>query len=183
MSSMYGNAIAFHANVNEAGESLIDTAKRSFDHSPSLFNRTFQSFVVRPTEKNNWEPIGLIYQRVHAVMTAVAQALHYRDQRQKWGRWRVFVPSLRSESSLVHKISDGWDSLGDLPEPCALCRQIHRGTRSFQVRKPCAGLGLGYTGSSFIVGLSSMRSCSAKTLSAHNRVVIESGKTGHRPTK
>jgi len=47
-------------------------------------------------------------------MTAVAQALHYRDQRQKWGRWQVFVPSLGSESSLIHKRSDGWDTFRSL---------------------------------------------------------------------
>lgn len=48
------------------------------------------------------------------MMEAVVQALHYRDQGQKSGRWLVFVPSLGSKSSLIHKTSDGCDSLRGL---------------------------------------------------------------------
>lgn len=107
------NAIAFLTGLNETGELLIDTAKRSFDRSPALFNRTFQSFVTLSTE----EQVGRYrfdLKRVKAMMTAVVQALHYRDHHQKWGRWRVFVPTLRSESSLIPKSSDGWDTVKDL---------------------------------------------------------------------
>lgn len=107
------NAIASLAGLNETGEFLFDTAKRSFGYSPALFRQTFQSFVVRSRE----EEVGtyrLDLKRVDAVMTAVVQALHYHDQHQKWGRWRVFVPSLRSESSLTHKGSDGFDAVRDL---------------------------------------------------------------------
>ncbi len=107
------NAIAFLAGLNGTGELLIDTAKRSFDHSPALFKRTFQSFVVHSQE----EQVGTYkadLPRVRTVMTAVAQALHYRDQHQKWGRWHVFVPSLGSEASLIHKRSDGWEAFRDL---------------------------------------------------------------------
>ena len=106
-------AIASLADLNETGALLFDTAKRSFDHSPALFARTFQSFVVHSPE----EQVGTFkydLPRVKAMMTAVVQALHYRDQRQKWGRWRVFVPSLGVESSLIHKRSDGWDAFRDL---------------------------------------------------------------------
>lgn len=45
------NAIAFLAGLNETGESLIVTAKRSFDHSPALFERTLRSFVVHSPEE------------------------------------------------------------------------------------------------------------------------------------
>jgi len=47
-------------------------------------------------------------------MTAVVRALHYRDQGRKWGRWQVFAPGLGSESSLIHKRSDGWNNFRDL---------------------------------------------------------------------
>jgi hypothetical protein len=107
------NAIASLAGLNETGELLIDTAKRSFDHSPALFERTFRSFVVRSPE----EQVGTYkfdLKRVDTVMEAVVQALHYRDQGQKWGRWQVFVPSLGSESSLIHENADGSDKLRDL---------------------------------------------------------------------
>jgi hypothetical protein len=103
------NAIASLAGLNETGELLFDKTKRSFDRSPALFARTFQSFVVHSHE----EQVGTYkfdLKRVHKVMGAVVQALHYRDQGQKWSRWLVFVPSLGSESSLVHKIPDGSDS-------------------------------------------------------------------------
>jgi len=103
------NAIAFHAGLNETAELLVDTAKRSFDHSPALFKRTFQSFVVRSTEEQV-ATYKADLNRVKAMMTAVVQALHYRDQRQKWNRWQVFLPTLRSESSLDQG-SDGWEAL------------------------------------------------------------------------
>jgi len=107
------NAIACLAGLNETSGLLFDTAKRSFSYSPSLFRRTFQSFVVRsPVEEEGTYRFDL--ERVDNVMTAVVQALHYHDQHQRWGRWRVFVPSLRSESSSFHKTSDGFDALRDL---------------------------------------------------------------------
>ncbi len=105
------NAIASLAGLNETGELLFDTAKRSFDHSPALFQKTFQSFIVRSPE----EEIGTYrfdLKRVDAMMTAVIRAIHYHDQRQKWDRWQVFVPSLRSESSL-NQGSDSWDDIRD----------------------------------------------------------------------
>jgi hypothetical protein len=107
------NALASLEGLNEAGELLIDKAKRSFDHSPALFEQTFQSFVVHSRE----EQVGTYkfdLKRVDNVMGAVAQALHYRDEGQKWSCRLVFVPSLGSESSLIHKIPDGWDGLRDL---------------------------------------------------------------------
>jgi len=107
------NAIASLAGLNAAGELLIDTAKRSFGHSPALFERTFRSFAVHSRE----EQVGTYkfdLGRVDNVMGAVVQALHYRDQGQKWGRWQLFIPSLGSESSLVHKCPDGWDAFRDL---------------------------------------------------------------------
>jgi hypothetical protein len=102
------NVIAFHKDLSETGELLIDTAKRSFENSPALFNRTFQSFAVRSTEEQV-ATYKADLNRVKAIMTAVVQALHYRDQHQKWNRWQVFVPTLTSESSLEQG-SDGWDS-------------------------------------------------------------------------
>jgi hypothetical protein len=105
------NAIVFLAGLNGTGELLIDKVKRSFDNSPDLFRRTFQSFVAHSTEAQ----VGTYrfdLKRVEPVMTAVVQALHY--QRRKWSCWRVFVPSLGSESSLIHKRPDGWDAFRDL---------------------------------------------------------------------
>jgi hypothetical protein len=103
----------FLANLNETSESLFDTAKRSFDRSPALFERTFRSFVEHsPEEKIGTYEFDL--KRVKAMMTAVVQALHYRDQRQKWGHWKVFVPSLGSNLPLIQRGSPGWDSLWDL---------------------------------------------------------------------
>ena len=107
------NAIASLADLNEAGESLIDTTKRSFDHSPALFKRTFKSFVVRSLE-NQIGTFRFDLKRVDRVMVAVVQALHYRDTGQKWGHWLVFVPSLRSESSLVNGTPDGCEGLRNL---------------------------------------------------------------------
>jgi hypothetical protein len=107
------NAIVSLAGLNQTGESLFETVKRSFDLSPLLFQRTFQSFVVRSHEEEVGT-YGFDLRRVDAMMTGLVQALHYSDRRQKWGRWRVFVPSLRSESSSFHKTSDGFDALRDL---------------------------------------------------------------------
>lgn len=107
------NAVVSLAGLNETGELLIDKAKRSFDHSPALFERTFRSFVVHSRE----EQVGTYkfdLKRLDKVMRAVVQALHYRDQGQKWGPWLVFVPSLGSESSLIHKTADGSENLRDL---------------------------------------------------------------------
>lgn len=106
------NAVVCHAGLNETGELLIDTAKRSFDHSPALFSRTFQSFVVRSAGEQV-ATYKADLNRVRAMMTAVAQALHYRDQRQKWSRWQVFVPTFRSEWS-INQASDGWDGFRGL---------------------------------------------------------------------
>jgi hypothetical protein len=107
------NAIACLAGLNETSGLLFDTAKRSFSYSPSLFRRTFQSFVVRsPVEEEGTYRFDL--ERVDNVMTAVVQALHYHDQHQRWGRWRVFVPSLGSESSLIHKGCDGFATFRNL---------------------------------------------------------------------
>lgn len=106
------NAIVSLVGLTGIGD-LTDIAKRSFDRSPALFVQTFRSFVVHSPEGQlgafKWD-----LPRVKSMMTAVAQALHYRDQRQKWDRWQVFVPSLASESSLIHKRDDGWESLRDL---------------------------------------------------------------------
>jgi len=107
------NSIVSAAGLNERGELLIDAAKRSFDHSPKLLERTFESF----TDHSREEQVGTYQfnlERVDKVMTAVAQALHYRDLGQKWSCRLVFVPSLKSEWSLIHKTHDGWDGVRDL---------------------------------------------------------------------
>jgi hypothetical protein len=101
------NAIVFHAGLNETGALLIDTAKRSFDHSPALFKQTFQSFMVRSTDEKA-ATYKADLNRVKAMMTAVVQALHYRDQGEKWDRWQVFVPTFTSELSLKQG-ADSWD--------------------------------------------------------------------------
>ena len=149
------NAIASSAGLNETGELLSDKTKRSFDRSPALFARTFQSFAVHSHEQQVFT-YKFDLKRVHKVMGAVVQALHYRDQGRKWGRWLVFVASLGSVSSLIHNIPDGADNLrallGRIP-------YVDRSTADAEVFTYGSHAldWAGYTGSPSMVGLSLMR--------------------------
>src|ERR1017187_113160 len=126
------NAIGSLAGLNETGALLFDKASRSFDHSPALFDQTFRSFVVHSGE----EQVGTYkfdLKRVDKVMGAIVQALHYRDQGQKWGRWPVFVPSLGSESSLIHKTADCSDNLRDFRDLLSRIPYVDRSTAQPEV--------------------------------------------------
>ena len=56
--------------------------------------------------------------RMHRIMTAIAQTLHYHDFGRKHKKWRIFTPTLQSEESL-NNLTDAWESLR---KPLALLR-------------------------------------------------------------
>ena len=114
------NSIAFLAGINDAGTAMMHKAMRSFDRSPALFNRTFRSMrpLVRKGEEVGAFPVDL--GRLKAVMISTTQALHYRDQGQKWRWWRFFSPALGSERTLYQQQPDNWEPFRQLlrNDPC-----------------------------------------------------------------
>lgn len=114
------NSITFLAGINDAGTAMMDKTMRSFDRSPALFDRTFQS--ARPLMRNG-EEVGAFkvdLGRLKAVMISITQALHYRDHGQKWRWWRFFSPTLGSEKTVFLQQLDNWEPFRQLlkNDPC-----------------------------------------------------------------
>ena len=104
------NAICIHYGTNTAAKEVFEVAKRSYDHSPALFNRTFSEIAAI---RVNGEEVGQFpfdLARVKAVVNAIVHALSYRDfGRQYIGQWRVFCATLRSPADVPPENVAKWD--------------------------------------------------------------------------
>lgn len=99
------NVICVQRGTNAVAQAAFETAKRAWERSPALFNRTFNEVreVIIEGEAAGVFPFDLA--RIKTVVSAMCRALAYRDFGRGYeGDWRVFCASLRSEQA-----SPEWD--------------------------------------------------------------------------
>jgi hypothetical protein len=104
-------------NTNATAEEVSERAEASWDHSPKLFNRTFEGMLsAEVVGGETVEEIGVFtvdLPRVKRVMEAIAHALYYLERGHAWpGTFEVFC-AFHSERSL-HGLPDGSERRGRL---------------------------------------------------------------------
>jgi hypothetical protein len=104
------NVIVTQLGTNATAENILEVAKRSWDHSPALFARTFHDFGRVTVQEQQTGAFTFDLVRVKSVMSSVAHALAYRDfGRPYLGDWQVFCATLRSR-----KPAPDWDDFRKL---------------------------------------------------------------------
>lgn len=82
-------------------------AKRSWDYSTGLFNRTFREFSVTAVDGEEAGIFPFDLTRVQAVMDAIVHALAFRDFGRTFiGEWHIFCATL-----LSRRPTRDWDKL------------------------------------------------------------------------
>jgi len=106
------NIISAQRGLNWVASRVSETAKESYEHSPSLFKRTFAD--VRPVMVAGEETGAFTVElpRFKRVMKAVAFAMYYHDfGRRNEGDFQIFSTTLQSRSHLYHGQPDGYENL------------------------------------------------------------------------
>src|SRR5947209_13125350 len=110
------NFIVSMSGTNEVAAELFDTAKRSYDRSPKLFQRTFQKY--RPVLRESVEvaAVPMDFSRLETVIKAIAYALYHKDNKPSKFilDWRVFSPTLQSANVVFGVGPDGWAETREL---------------------------------------------------------------------
>jgi hypothetical protein len=102
--------------TNPTAEEVMETAKRSWDHSPKLFDRTFAG-IVEAEVLGGAMPVTIgVFKidlaRVKTVMRAIAHAIYYIERGHAWaGTFEVFC-AFHSEKSL-QGLPDGSEEVGN----------------------------------------------------------------------
>jgi len=106
------NAISIHYGTNTAAEEAFEVAKRSYDHSPALFNRTFRELQAIRVNGQEVGQFPFDLPRVKAVVNAIVHALACRDFGRRYiGQWRIFCATLRSPEDAPPENVANWDQL------------------------------------------------------------------------
>jgi len=98
------------ARLGPESEPVFKKLMRSFDRAPSLIERTYPDLRQIHYRGGETATFSVDLKRVTRVMTAIAQALHYRDFQIKIRRWEMFCPSFHTETSLSGA-PDPWEPL------------------------------------------------------------------------
>jgi hypothetical protein len=108
------NLIAGFYGVNAQGELVFEAAKRSYDRSPALFNRTFHDFDTVRFAGDETAKFTVDLERMKAVMRPIAHAVYFADFGRRFEpQWNVFVASMRSREDLAGLPSQ-WQPFRDL---------------------------------------------------------------------
>jgi hypothetical protein len=92
------NVISYQYGTNTTAEEVFEVTKRSWEHSPKLFERTMKGFETALVDGEETGAHPLELDRVKLVLSAIAHALAYRDfGREFIGEWRVHCSTLRSK--------------------------------------------------------------------------------------
>ena len=104
------NVLCCATNLGPNSEAVFAKMMRSIDRRPALIDTTFQD--LRPIQLRGEETgaFSVELRRFNRIMSAIAQALHYRDFGEKRRYWEVFCPSFHSDESLVGQ-ADAWEPL------------------------------------------------------------------------
>jgi hypothetical protein len=104
------NVVSTQRGTNPTAENVLEVAKRSWDYSPALFNRTFREFWVANVEDEKAGIFPFDLQRVESIMVAIVHALSCRDFGRTYiGEWHVFCASLGSR-----RPTPDWDNLRNI---------------------------------------------------------------------
>jgi len=106
------NVICGQQDTNLVAARVLETAEKSYNKNPKLFNRTFSDVrgVIIDGEETGAFSIEL--PRFKRVMRAIAFAMYYNDfGRRNEGDFDVFSTSLYSRSQLYHDAPDGYENL------------------------------------------------------------------------
>lgn len=142
------NVVCIQYGTNAAAEEVFEVAKRSWDHSEKLFQRTFHDLQVAKIAGEGEAGLFTVdLQRVKAVVSAIAHAVFYLEFGQPApGAFTVFC-AFHSITSLQGD-PDGTEKLGQM---LAGAKYVHRQTpypEVFQYKvhqaKDCVVFALGF---------------------------------------
>jgi len=111
------NIICQQWGTNLVSYRVAETARASFEHSPDLFTRTFESVQPILVAGEETGSFRLDMPRFKRVIRAIAFAMYYRDfGKRNDGDFDVFSTSLHSRSTLYHGAPDGYERLRNILE-------------------------------------------------------------------
>jgi hypothetical protein len=126
--------------TNAIAEEVFATAQRSWDHSPKLFNRTFEGMVeAEVVGGEQTEEIGVFtidLRRVKSVMCAIAHAVYYAERGHAWaGTFEIFCAFHSMES--LQGLPDGSEKTGTwfAARPYAKRPTLHADVFEYQVHE------------------------------------------------
>jgi hypothetical protein len=126
--------------TNATAEEVFEKAKASWDHSPKLFNRTFNGTATAEVLGGEIvEKIGVFtadLPRIKRVVKAIAHGIYYIERGHAWhGTFEVFC-AFHSEKSL-QGLSDGSERRGSFfcARPYALRETLHPDVFELQVHE------------------------------------------------
>ena len=106
------NIICQHWGTNLVSYRVAETARASFEHSPKLFTRTFESVQPILVSGEETGSFRLDMPRFKRVIKAIAFAMYYHDfGKRNEGDFDIFSTSLYSQSTLYRGMPDGYEDL------------------------------------------------------------------------
>jgi hypothetical protein len=106
------NIICQQWGTNLVSYRVAETARASFEHSPNLFTRTFESVQPLLVAGEETGSFRLDMPRFNRVIKAIAFAMYYHDfGKRNEGDFDIFSTSLYSQSTLYHGTPDGYENL------------------------------------------------------------------------
>jgi|GEM_PF-3463721 len=127
-------------NTNATAEEVAEKAKDSWDHSPKLFNRTFDGMASAEVHGGEMvEEIGIFtvdLPRVKRVVAAIAHAIYYLERGHAWpGTFEIFC-AFHSEKSL-QGLPDGSEERGRFfcARPYVIRETLHPDVFELQVHE------------------------------------------------
>ncbi len=108
------NVLVSFQQVNGVGLSLWEKARRSFERSPRLFNRTFRELWPVQTPVGETGVFRVDLSRLKEIMRGIARAVHYKNTGTTHSEgWEVFSPTMHSQRSLRGQ-ADQWQAMRGL---------------------------------------------------------------------
>lgn len=131
--------------TNAVAEEVLEKAKASWDHSPKLFNRTFDGTMrAEVLGGETTEEIGVFkadLPRVKRVVEAIAHAVYYIERAHAWhGTFEIFC-AFHSEES-IQGLPDGSERRGRFfcARPYEVRQTLHRDVFELQVHESAGEL-------------------------------------------
>ncbi len=100
------NVLVSTAQLGPESQQVFSKALRAMERRPALLATTFPEINVIQFKGQETGAFEIDLGRLRRVMTAIVQALHFRETGVKRRKWRVFSPSLHSAETLAGRFDD-----------------------------------------------------------------------------
>ena len=104
------NVLVCTSELGPESNVVFSRAIRSMERRPALWATMFPDIQVIQFQGRETGAFSVDLVRLKRVMTAIVQALHFRDFGIRRRRWRIFTPTLQSIGTLGGE-TDKWESL------------------------------------------------------------------------